>query len=60
MDDKIRQDELEKITHLEKQENQVAKKINEILARSQEFLNKTSRTPNGQFSKVSMYMEAKA
>ena len=61
MDDKIRQDELERIAYLEKQEKQVAQKINEILARSQEFLNKTPRTPNGWFSKVcKMWMEAQA
>ena len=59
MDDKIRQDELEKIAYLEKQEKQVAQKINESLAKSQEFLNKTPRNPNDRFSKVSkMYVEA--
>ena len=30
------------------------------MAKSQDFLNKTPRTPNGQFSKLSMYMEAQA
>ena len=57
MDDKIREDELEKIAYMKKKEKQVAQKINEILARSQEFLNKTPRTPNGQFTKVSIYTE---
>ena len=61
MDDKIKQDELEKITYLEKQEKKVAQKINESLAKSQEFLIENPRTPHGWLSKVSkIYMEAQA
>ena len=45
---------------MEKQEKKVAQKINECLARSQEFLNKTPRIPNGYFSKTSMYTKAQA